>query len=68
MPFGVGYVELPGQVRRSRTRLTEADPDKLKIGMEMELVIVPLCTDDDGNEVVTFAFAPVASDRGGQLS
>jgi len=27
--------------------------------MEMEMVIVPLTTDDDGNEVVTFAFAPV---------
>ena len=26
--------------------------------MEMELVIVPLTTDDDGNEIVTFAFAP----------
>ena len=39
-------------------RLTEADPAKLEIGMEMELVIVPLNVDDDGNEVVTFAFAP----------
>lgn len=57
-PFGVGYVELPGQVK-VETRLTESDPAKLKIGMEMEMVLVPLCTDDDGNEVVTFAFAPL---------
>jgi len=57
--FGVGYVELPGQIK-VEARLTEADPDKLKIGMEMELVIVPLSTDTSGNEVVTFAFAPVA--------
>ena len=56
--FGVGYVELPGEVK-VEARLTEADPEKLKIGMEMELVIVPLTTDDQGNEVVTFAFAPV---------
>lgn len=56
--FGVGYVELPGEVK-VEARLTESDPEKLKIGMEMELVIVPLSTDDDGNEVVTFAFAPV---------
>lgn len=56
--FGVGYVELPGQVK-VETRLTEADPDKLKIGMEMEMVLVPLYTDADGNTVVTFAFAPV---------
>ena len=40
-------------------RLTEADPEKLRIGMEMEMVIIPLCTDEAGNEVVTFAFAPV---------
>ena len=58
-PFGVGYVELPGEVK-VETRLTEADPGKLRIGMEMELVLVPLMTDDDGDEVVTFAFAPVA--------
>lgn len=58
-PFGVGYVELPGQVK-VEARLTEADPEKLKIGMEMEMVIIPLATDDNGNEIVTFAFAPVA--------
>ncbi|MGA1509918.1 MAG: hypothetical protein ACO37X_09520 [Ilumatobacteraceae bacterium] len=40
--------------------MTESDPEKLKIGMEMELVIVPLSTDENGDEVVTFAFAPVA--------
>jgi hypothetical protein len=28
--------------------------------MEMELVIIPLCTDDAGNETMTFAFQPVA--------
>jgi uncharacterized OB-fold protein len=60
-PFGVGYVELPGQVK-VEARLTEADPARLRIGMEMHLVIVPLRTDDDGNEIVTFAFAPVADE------
>ena len=59
MPFGVGYVELPGEVK-VETRLTESDPDALRIGMEMELALVPFRTDDDGNEVVTFAFRPVA--------
>jgi uncharacterized OB-fold protein len=57
-PFGVGYVELPGQVK-VEARLTENDPEKLRIGMEMELTLVPLYTNDDGDEVVTFAFAPV---------
>ncbi len=59
VPFGVGYVELPGEVK-VETRLTESDPDALTIGMEMELVVVPFRTDDDGTEVVTFAFRPVA--------
>jgi uncharacterized OB-fold protein len=55
--FGVGYVDL-GDVK-VETRLTEANVDALEIGMEMELVVVPFRTDDDGNEVVTFAFSPV---------
>ncbi|MFK8025900.1 MAG: Zn-ribbon domain-containing OB-fold protein [Ilumatobacter sp.] len=59
-PYGVGYVELPGQVR-VETRLTEADPDRLEIGMEMEIVLHHLTTDDDGNDVVTYAFAPTSS-------
>ena len=59
VPFGVGYVELPGEVK-VESRLTECDPAVLANGMEMELVIVPFRTDDDGNEVVTFAFRPVA--------
>ena len=60
VPYGVGYVELPGQLR-VEARLTESDPEKLIIGMEMELVIDPLCIDDDGNQVVTYAFAPKQS-------
>jgi len=43
------------------TRLTSADPTALTIGMDMELVLVPFRTDDEGNEVVTFAFRPVIS-------
>ena len=56
-PFGVGYVELPGEVK-VETRLTTADPNELTPGIDMELVIVPFRTDDEGNEVVTFAFRP----------
>jgi uncharacterized OB-fold protein len=58
VPFGVGYVELPGEVK-VEARLTASDPEVLTPGMEMELVLVPFRTDDDGNEVVTFAFRPV---------
>lgn len=55
--FGVGYVDL-GDVK-VEARLTESDPDALQTGMEMELVVVPFRTDDDGNDIVTFAFRPV---------
>jgi uncharacterized OB-fold protein len=61
VPCGVGYVELPGEVK-VETRLTESDPERLRIGMEMETTLVPFRTDDDGNEVVTFAFRPVAEE------
>jgi uncharacterized OB-fold protein len=57
VPFGIGYIELPGEVK-VEARLTEGSPDSLAAGMEMELVLVPFRTDDDGNEVVTFAFRP----------
>jgi uncharacterized protein len=63
-PYGVGYVELPGEVI-VEARLTENNPDVLEIGAEMELVVVPFRRDDDGNDVVTFAFRPAvrAEDR-----
>jgi uncharacterized OB-fold protein len=60
VPFAVGYVEL-GDVK-VETRLTVADPEALVPGTEMELAVVPFRTDDDGNEVVTFAFAPVTGE------
>ncbi|MFT5204593.1 MAG: putative OB-fold protein [Candidatus Aldehydirespiratoraceae bacterium] len=56
-PFGVGYVEIDGKVR-VESRLTTADVDELKIGMDLEMVLDPLYINDHGDEVVTFAFAP----------
>lgn len=57
-PYGVGVVQLGDEVR-VEGRLTECDPTKLAFDMEVELVVVPFRTDDDGTEVMTFAFAPV---------
>jgi uncharacterized OB-fold protein len=56
VPFGVGFVEL-GDVK-VESRLTTADANALQHGMELELTLVPLRTDEDGNEVMTFAFGP----------
>jgi uncharacterized OB-fold protein len=61
-PYGVGYIELGGEIR-VESRLTESDASKLRIGMEMELRIVPFGTDENGNELVNFAFAPVGSEN-----
>ena len=58
VPYGVGYVELSGEVI-VESRLTENDPAKLQFGMDVELTMVPFATDDEGNEIVTFAFQPV---------
>lgn len=61
-PYRVGYVELPGQVI-VEARLTENDPDRLRIGMPMELQLVPFRTDEDGTPVLTFAFAPAQEEE-----
>lgn len=50
-PFGVGYVEFPGYLR-VEGRLTEAEPEKLRIGMPMRVVSY------DHGGVSSYAFAP----------
>lgn len=61
-PYAIGYVELPGELL-IQARLTEADPAKLHIGQRMDLRIVPYTVRDDGTEVLTYAFAPVAEEE-----
>ncbi len=59
-PYGVGYIEIDGKLL-VESRLTIADPDFLDIGMELELVLEPLYVNENGEQVVTFAFAPVSA-------
>lgn len=59
-PYGVGYVELPGQLI-VETRLVETDPVKLEIGMAVELVLTPFRDDEFGWPVHTFAFVAVTA-------
>lgn len=56
-PFGVGLIRL-GDVVQVEARLTESDPAKLKFGMDVELTMVPFYVDDDGTEILTWAFQP----------
>ena len=48
-----------GDVIRVEARLTENDPAKLQFGQDVELTMVPFTTDEEGTEVMTFAFQPV---------
>ena len=57
-PYGVGYLELPGGVR-VEGRLTENDPEKLQIGMEMDVIFDTFRTEDNGDQVINFFFKPV---------
>jgi len=65
-PYAVGYVELPEGIL-IEGRLTESDPERLDIGQEMELVLIPFRTEpgtagEPDREIVTFAFAPAGTD------
>lgn len=55
-PHGVGQVDLPEGVR-VQTRLI-GTPDDWQIGCRMVLDLVPVVTDDAGNELCTYGFRP----------
>ena len=57
-PYGVGYIELPGEVR-VEARLTESDPERLRIGMPMELTLIPV---PGASNKLTYAFGPAEDD------
>jgi len=42
VPYGFGVVELPADNLRVVTRLTEADPARLRAGMPMRFTVVPI--------------------------
>jgi uncharacterized OB-fold protein len=62
VPFGFGVVELPEGLRII-SRLTESDPSRLQLGMAVRVAIVPLHVDEDGREVLTYAFTPAGAGR-----
>jgi uncharacterized OB-fold protein len=57
-PYGVGYIELAGEVR-VEARLTESDPSRLQIGMPMDLTLIPV---PGAPDKVTFAFRPACQE------
>jgi uncharacterized protein len=60
-PFAIGYVELEGEQGpelRVEGHLVDVDPADIRIGMPMQVVVVPFTTRPDGTAVTAFAFAP----------
>lgn len=60
VPYALGYVELPEDVS-VETLFTGCDPEEIKVGLEVELVLEKLHDDEEGNEVITYKFKPIAS-------
>ena len=60
-PYPVGYVELPGEVK-VETLLVDVATADLRIGMPMELTIVPFRSSTTDADLVTFAFRPAPPD------
>ncbi len=58
VPYGIGLVDL-AEGLRVLTMMSSPDPEKLKIGMKVELVLEPLYHNDDGDAVITWKFRPV---------
>ena len=58
MPYAVGLVDLEEGLR-ILGRISTDDVNGLKIGSEMELVLEPLCREDDGREIITWKFKPI---------
>lgn len=57
-PYGVGMVEFPEGISVTGI-ITESDLDALKTGLDMETTTFTLYKDEDGNDVVTWAFRVV---------
>ena len=56
-PYTLGLVDLPEGLR-VLGRMSTDDVDELKSGMDVELIIDRIHSDDDGNDVVSWMFRP----------
>jgi len=56
-PYVIAQVRLPEGVSVA-TVLTDVDPEAVRIGMPLELVVEKASVDSEGNDVMTFKFRP----------
>lgn len=59
-PFIVGEVKLPEEVL-TLSLITDIDFEAVKIGMDVEIHFWKVREDEEGNEVMAFAFRPVST-------
>jgi uncharacterized OB-fold protein len=57
--YAMGVVDL-AEGLRVLGRMSTSDPGGLQVGMDVELVLEPLCHDGEGNAVITWKFKPVS--------
>lgn len=60
VPYAIGFVELPEGIR-VETLLTGGNLEDLRVGMEVEMLIDKLHTEEDGTEVYCYKFKPVTN-------
>jgi uncharacterized OB-fold protein len=58
VPYAIGFVELPEGIR-VETLFTGCKLEDLKVGMEVEVLLDKLHTEEDGTEVWCYKFKPV---------
>ena len=54
-PYALGLIDLPEGLR-VLARISTDDPEGLKVGAEVELLLERLSGDGDGNEIITWMF------------
>lgn len=57
-PYVIGVVELP-EVVAVETVIKDVEFDKVRVGMEVEICLVKMREDGEGNDVMSFMFKPV---------
>jgi len=62
VPYGIGVLELPEGVCILGL-LSTIEKSELRLGLEMEMFIDRLCTNDDGRDVVTYRYRPMSQER-----
>lgn len=56
-PYALAEIALPEGVR-VRSLVTECEPEDVRVGMPVSLHTFPISKDDDGNDLIAFAFRP----------